>query len=54
MADKLVYQVRIEEDIKMIEMLLDRIYGVSRVDELWIHDKLEDIRKEINELKIYV
>lgn len=54
MADKLVYQGIIEEDIKMIEMLLDRIYDVSKNDELWIHDKLEDIRKEINELKIYV
>lgn len=51
---KYVYQAKIEEDIKIIELLLNRIYVVSENDNLMIHEKLEDIQKEIDELKIFV
>ena len=51
---KYVYQTKIEEDIKIIELLLNRIYVVSENDNLMIHEKLEDIQTEIDELKIFV
>lgn len=54
MANKLIYQVIIEEDIKIIEMLLNRIYVVSRTEDMMIHEKLEEQHKGIDDLKRFV
>lgn len=54
MANKLIYQVKIEEDIKIIEMLLNRIYVVSRTEDMMIHEKLEELHKGIDDLKRFV
>ncbi len=54
MANKLIYQVKIEEDLRIIEMLLNRIYVVARTEDVMIHEKLVEIQKEIDELKIFV
>ena len=54
MANKLIYQVKIEEDIKIIEMLLNRIYVVSRTEDMMIHEKLEELHKGIDDLKRFI
>lgn len=51
MPNKLIYQVKIEEDIKIIELLLNRIYVVSRTEDMMIHEKLEELHKGIDDLK---
>ncbi|MDT1995670.1 hypothetical protein ACWOF5_06665 [Carnobacterium divergens] len=54
MAKKLIYQVKIEEDINIIEMLLNRIYVVARTEDVMIHEKLVELHKIIDELKNFV
>ncbi|MCO6019355.1 hypothetical protein NG742_13285 [Carnobacterium divergens] len=53
MAKKLIYRVKIEEDINIIETLLNRIYVVARTEDV-IYEKLVELHKVINELKIFV